>query len=98
MMRPLGRPPTPSARSMASEPVESVSTFIFVALPSRMIEPSPNCFVMAESARSMFLSRACGAEAGAELAAEMTLTGAALDMGAVMDVEEEKRKADRGAA
>src|SRR2546423_12481528 len=59
MMRPLGKPPTPSARSTASEPVVSVSTFILVLLPRRMIEPSPNCLVMAERANSMFLSRAC---------------------------------------
>src|ERR1700733_3425990 len=75
-MRPLGRPPTPRARSIAREPVESVSTFIFWLLPSRMIEPSPNCFVMEERASSMFFSRTCetAGTAGADLA------GAALDM------------------
>ena len=61
---------------MAREPVESVSTFILVLLPRRMIEPSPNCLVMEESASSMFFSRTCvtaGAAAG-------VLAGAALDM------------------
>src|SRR5689334_12181111 len=54
MIRPLGSPPTPRARSTASEPVETVSTFIFALLPSRMIEPSPNCLVIADKARSRF--------------------------------------------
>ena len=63
---------------MAREPVESTSTFILVLLPSRMIEPSPNCFVIAERARSMFLSRAWVAGA---TAAALAGTGAALDMG-----------------
>src|ERR1035437_8836616 len=76
MMRPLGKPPTPRARSMASEPVESVSTFILVLLPRRMIEPSPNCLVMAESASSMFLSRT----GAAVTTAEAVLAGGALDM------------------
>src|SRR5476651_231247 len=75
-MRPLGRPPTPSARSIAREPVESVSIFILWLLPRRMIEPSPNCLVMEESASSMFFSRTWETGAG-ELAA---LAGAALDM------------------
>src|SRR5579862_7670992 len=73
-MRPSGRPPTPRARSIASEPVESVSTFILALLPRRMMEPSPNCLVMEESARSMFFSRAvCATGEGA-------LAVAALDM------------------
>src|SRR5688572_26799628 len=67
MMRPLGKPPTPSARSTASEPVLSVSTFILALLPSRMIEPSPNCFVMEESASSIFFSRTWVAAASAPL-------------------------------
>src|SRR5687767_12626505 len=79
MMRPLGKPPTPRARSIASEPVESVSTFIFALLPSRMIEPSPNCLLIEERASSTFLSRTCVVvEATAALEA---LAGAALDMG-----------------
>src|SRR3954463_14913412 len=82
MMRPFGRPPTPSARSIASEPVESVSTFIFALLPSRMIEPSPNCLLIEESASSTFLSRTWEA-AGATAPLE-TLAGAALDMGGAM--------------
>src|SRR5690348_3649385 len=85
MMRPLGRPPTPSMRSMASEPVESVSTFILALLPRRMIEPSPNCLVMLETARSMFFSRAglAGFSAvAATRASDLDLSDlSALDMG-----------------
>src|SRR5258708_39633327 len=82
MMRPRGKPPTPRARSIASEPVESVSTFILVLLPRRMIEPSPNCFVMEETASSMFFSRAGLADfsAGATREAE-DLALSALGMG-----------------
>ncbi len=80
MMRPRGRPPTPSARSIASEPVESVSTFILALLPRRMIEPSPNCFVMEERASSMFLSRVWAATATAEAFGSAALAGGALDM------------------
>src|ERR1019366_1047924 len=80
MMRPSGRPPPPSGRSMASEPVERVSTFILVLLPRRMIEPSPNCFVMDERASSMFLSRVCATGAGAGDFVSAALTGEALDM------------------
>src|SRR5271169_6748663 len=80
MMRPSGRPPTPSARSIASEPVESVSTFILALLPRRMIEPSPNCLVIEDSASSMFLSRAWGAGAGAAGFVSAALGGGALDM------------------
>ena len=40
-MRPLGRPPMPSARSSASEPVEMASTFAACSSPQRMIEPLP---------------------------------------------------------
>src|SRR6478736_9135717 len=80
MMRPLGRPPTPSMRSMAREPVESVSTFILVFAPRRMIEPSPNCFVIEERARSMFFSRATIAAAGL---ASALVDLSALDMGII---------------
>src|SRR4051812_23649979 len=94
MMRPLGRPPTPSARSTASEPVVSVSTFILALSPKRMIEPSPNCLVMEERASSMFLSRAELAAARTAAFAEplawaagfdsgFTGAGAALDMAGV---------------
>ena len=42
MTRPRGRPPTPSAMSRPSEPVEMVSiSTAFWFLPSRMIEPLP---------------------------------------------------------
>src|SRR5579863_7702010 len=83
MMRPRGRPPTPRARSIASEPVESVSTFILALLPRRMIEPSPNCFVIEERASSMFLSRAWAAvvAVAAALVSAALAGGAALDMG-----------------
>src|SRR5271157_1716503 len=80
MMRPRGRPPTPSARSIARDPVETVSTFILALLPRRMIEPSPNCLVIEDSASSMFLSRAWGAGAGAEGLASAAFWGGALDM------------------
>ena len=43
---------------MASEPVEMVSTFIFALSPKRMMEPSPNCLVIALMARSTFLRAA----------------------------------------
>src|SRR3990172_5095062 len=76
-MRPRGRPPTPRARSIASEPVEIVSTRIFVALPRRMIEPSPNCLVMAETARSMFLARAGSLAAGEGAFARSEISGRA---------------------
>src|ERR1035438_5946883 len=81
MMRPSGRPPTPSARSIASEPVESVSTFILALLPRRMIEPSPNCLVIEDRASSMFLSRACGAGAETWGFVSAAFAGGALDMG-----------------
>src|ERR1017187_2160587 len=79
MMRPSGRPPTPSARSIASEPVEMVSTFILALLPRRMIEPSPNCLVIEDRASSMFLSRVWAAGAGAAFVSA-AFEGGALDM------------------
>ena len=82
-MRPLGSPPTPSARSTAREPVVSTSTFILALEPSRMIEPSPNCLVMEERASSMFFSRTWLATSGfpfAAGAADFVSAGAALDM------------------
>src|SRR5258706_13331746 len=69
-VRPLGNPPTPKARSTAREPVVSTSTFILALSPSRMMEPSPNCFVMEERASSIFLSRAWATAATAAWAAE----------------------------
>ena len=57
-MRPRGRPPTPSAMSRPSEPVGMTCTSGgAVPSPSRMMPPLPNCFSMAETARSMALSR-----------------------------------------
>src|SRR5436190_22079851 len=84
MMRPRGRPPTPRARSMASEPVESVSTFILALLPRRMIEPSPNCLVMLETASSMFFSRAGLADFSDGATRDSDLDLSALDMGTGM--------------
>src|SRR6185295_1518645 len=83
MMRPRGRPPTPRARSMASEPVERVSTFILALLPRRMIEPSPNCFVIEEMASSMFFSRAGLADFSDGATRDSDLDLSALDMGRV---------------
>ena len=50
-IRPRGSPPTPSARSRPSEPVETTSMFC-CSTPSamRMIAPLPNCFSMLASA------------------------------------------------
>ena len=51
MIRPRGRPPTPSARSSPSEPVDTVSmSSISVPSAMRMIAPLPNCFSMLASA------------------------------------------------
>ena len=41
--RPRGTPPTPRAASREREPVGMAGTSIFSRLPSRMIEPLPNC-------------------------------------------------------
>src|ERR1700689_4622733 len=65
---------------MAKEPVERVSTFILALLPGRMMEPSPNCFVIEDSASSMFFSRACTAGAGAAVFVSEAFVGVALDM------------------
>ena len=51
--RPRGRPPTPSAMSRPSEPVDIVSISTgFWSLPSRMIEPLPNARSICASAAS----------------------------------------------
>src|SRR5437899_3629789 len=52
-MRPRGKPPTPSARSTAIEPVEMTSIFSSAAAPSFMIEPFPNCFSICRIAWSI---------------------------------------------
>src|SRR5919106_2695969 len=44
VIRPRGTPPTPRARSSATEPVETAGTFCASRSPRRMIEPRPNCF------------------------------------------------------
>src|SRR5690348_15468537 len=50
-MRPRGSPPTPSAMSRPSEPVETTSMPFSTSLsPIFMIEPLPNCFSIWESA------------------------------------------------
>src|SRR5438128_1959149 len=57
-MRPRGTPPTPSARSSETEPVEmaGMSCTSGSSTPSRMTEPLPNCFSMAETASSIAFS------------------------------------------
>ncbi len=53
MTRPRGRPPTPSAMSSPSDPVEMVSISTgFSPLPSRMMEPLPKARSIWESAAS----------------------------------------------
>src|SRR5690349_7359075 len=59
-MRPRGSPPTPSARSIASEPVGITSTWATSSPPRRMIEPSPNCFLITLSASVMARCLFCG--------------------------------------
>jgi hypothetical protein len=49
-MRPRGTPPTPSARSSESDPVEIAATGICVSSPMRMIAPLPNAFSICPSA------------------------------------------------
>jgi hypothetical protein len=47
MIRPRGKPPTPSARSTDNAPVEMTSIFFWEgAFPNRMILPSPKVLVM----------------------------------------------------
>ena len=57
MTRPRGTPPTPRAASRESEPVGMAGTSTFSRLPSRMIEPLPNCFSICESAASIARAR-----------------------------------------
>src|SRR4051812_889183 len=53
MMRPRGRPPTPSAMSSPSEPVDTVSISTgFWPLPSRMIDPLPKARSICDRAAS----------------------------------------------
>src|SRR5713226_2904788 len=58
MTRPRGMPPTPSARSRETEPVEmaAMSWTSGSSTPSRITEPLPNCFSMAETASSIAFS------------------------------------------
>ncbi len=52
--RPRGTPPIPSAMSRPGLPVLTTATSGTIAsLPSRMIEPLPNCFSIAATASSM---------------------------------------------
>src|SRR5256885_1418935 len=57
-MRPRGTPPTPSARSSETLPVEmaAMSSWGPSPSPSRITEPLPNCFSMAETASSIAFS------------------------------------------
>ena len=57
-MRPLGRPPTPSAKSSCRLPVGMTSTWVALALPSFITEPLPKSFSILPSATSsaFFLS------------------------------------------
>src|SRR3954466_14619762 len=48
--RPRGRPPTPSARSRPSDPVDTTSMSLIASASIFMIEPLPNCFSIWESA------------------------------------------------
>ena len=53
MIRPHGMPPTPTAMSRPSEPVELAAIFrVAPSAPSRMIEPSPKLLVIAAMADS----------------------------------------------
>src|SRR5207245_5882999 len=52
-MRPRGKPPPPSARSTAIEPVEMTSIFSSAAAPSFMLDPFPNCFSICRIAWSI---------------------------------------------
>src|SRR6185437_11266504 len=52
--RPRGNPPTPSAESNEMEPVEITAMGTIASLlPSRMMEPFPNCFSICDNARSI---------------------------------------------
>jgi hypothetical protein len=55
--RPRGTPPTPSARSSASDPVGIVSTARCVASPSLITAPSPYCLMMSLMALSNTAAR-----------------------------------------
>src|SRR3954469_16004442 len=57
MMRPRGRPPTPSAMSSPRLPVEVVSISIFSRLPSFIAEPLPNARSICASAASSAFCR-----------------------------------------
>jgi hypothetical protein len=58
MMRPRGKPPTPSAMSSETEPEETAWTSLTSAssLPRRMMEPLPNSFSMDATASSIAFS------------------------------------------
>src|SRR5215208_7528035 len=55
MTRPLGTPPTPSARSSARAPVEIEATLGSPSSPMRMIEPLPNWRSICDIAASIAL-------------------------------------------
>ena len=54
--RPRGKPPTPKAASKEMEPVEitAMGTIAYL-LPSRIMDPLPNCFSICANARSIAL-------------------------------------------
>ena len=58
LMRPRGKPPTPSAASSEIEPVEITETGTMASFdPSRRIEPLPNCFSIWPNASSKARAR-----------------------------------------
>src|SRR6187200_1468170 len=82
MIRPRGRPPTPSAMSSPSEPVGTTRTSGGASpSPRRMMLPLPNCFSIVETASSMALSRWGSRSRGA------AVTGAALTASSLLSLE-----------
>ena len=49
-IRPIGKPPIPSATSKPSDPVEIDSTSNVLVSPNFIIEPLPNCFSICPNA------------------------------------------------
>src|SRR5215475_321109 len=63
MIRPRGRPPTPSATSKAIEPVGITAIGTTGRSPRRITEPLPNCLSICARARSSAFSRSGTADA-----------------------------------
>ena len=55
-MRPLGKPPIPSAISSPKEPVEIAGIDSLSVSPSRIIEPLPNCLSICDRAAARAFS------------------------------------------